>query len=938
MSTFSDWNWNGPGINPGDLTIFYQRLRELWLRVDRLATQWGDPSMGSTGGVVQDLTSEITRQVNAAETRIQQPIPGQISTAVQPAVTSANQAQTAASNAATQATTAAADARAARLAAEAAQAALGNTSNAVNAELAAIRQEFNAVHNAIDSILDSSTDIATSGNIRAEGAYLQKIFSHVPANAPQQILEFVQDLVIAFRRWAFVAEAILVNRIDSFDQIRFKQYAGPTFNGDHQSPLAGNDPDTDVAVLHPDVRRNLRITECGRQRGCYMLGVVTVNRRDFLTSDVAAGTIYFTSRDSLNISAVIDVVLNMESQGSIPTWHGALKVTYVNSTLTGQPRIEFGICHTPSTTYTNAAGIVITNAPIFYIYARPIGVGTVTPGHVWMVGRGIERWISGHGFVEVMMDGTPHGIITAITSNPGIGQGQCHGNLITGIVTDEISVRDEIVIDTFGFMEVGRTLDVDDSLPNNQYPFQVHRPARFFNDVNIDGTLTVENLIAPKDTETELGDLQVDNLHVLEDLRVDGNTDLRGNLDTRGATDLHGTLRARGNTTLDQGATVGGALGVQGAATVQGDLTARNGIITDKVTSSNPSVWLESTPDQINIGSLEKHLDLRTKDTAERIELRDGSSNIEKIAYLSDQIAGMMFQRGVTVFTSFEPPTTLTGEAFNSVMLQHGIPYVFQVGDVALVQGTITSQPKYFTVVDVPIDTGRARWEETSIVPLPRLVGDPQHYEIFQWFGLAHHGEFWANSYIIWNPNNPVGSGDWTIADLHMEYYRTFYDQDNIDEVNHVLSMIQPDFFEDEPLLDVAKAIWPLPLPPRMPSQIPNPAFINNRPWMGLSMLDGGDWDADHFGHDVVIEGGDFDLLLGQIESSTLEEPPVHETYKNSVQRIMRGESSNMPAASSNTAYTLKFCTDTHEMYIDLGNPLATVPGRTVVDGNLLLG
>lgn len=319
-----------------------------------------------------------------------------------------------------------------------------------------------------------------------------------------------------------------------------------------------------------------------------------------------------------------------------------------------------------------------------------------------------------------------------------------------------------------------------------------------------------------------------------------------------------------------------------------------------------------------------------------------------QIAFLEDIVDGISPQGSYTAIMDFNRFIQLVDASsqINPLPLQNGGLYSWDVGDTILVQGYMNldangipdgtwSTSKY--TVESVYANGVGQLGTGIVIPAPTRHDVQSKYTAWEYIGLQYipHDGLWSYAYSIFNPNlpaiptNPLIQGQWMLVDIHMEYYRTKVDQDKIDKTIENLATTQADWHCEEPTI---------PTPPSPGSSfLPNPAFINNKPWLMPTVIEGGDWGASgHVAYDWIVNGGDWTDPNNTIP---LVPPDLNwaqnVTPTNAVIRQMRGklkDSNNntylIPPASDITAYSLKFA-DTVDManncpavwvFIDLGS------------------
>ena len=307
--------------------------------------------------------------------------------------------------------------------------------------------------------------------------------------------------------------------------------------------------------------------------------------------------------------------------------------------------------------------------------------------------------------------------------------------------------------------------------------------------------------------------------------------------------------------------------------------------------------------------------------------------------------------------------------------------YRFRDGDLALVGDPAAVHGDTATLTMFTYDEPNRQWIDATQVGPIVLAG--QETKAWQWHvdwqdyaghtgredGYYHPGE------LLWSPYaDPVASGGIyiTMTDVPMQNY---YDKGEIDQKVHLLeeeATTQADWINNNRTTVNLDG-----------NEIDNPAYIRNRAIVGMSILNGGDWSNPDWNFDWFIQGGNWDRLgvlldtlptfaaLGTYTPSptamindyvyiTADEtkagaqtryeltdlsPPVWEydapisdwveggIRQNVVYKVWSGLRADLPPATAKTKHTLKFCHDTHELFIDMYDH-APYPGTEFVQGN----
>lgn len=355
-----------------------------------------------------------------------------------------------------------------------------------------------------------------------------------------------------------------------------------------------------------------------------------------------------------------------------------------------------------------------------------------------------------------------------------------------------------------------------------------------------------------------------------------------------------------------------------------------------------------------------------------------------ELAYLEDVITGLFYRGNVDMVITGDPmawedPVTGIPKVITEIPLVDGTFKQIVDGMLLLRRGFLNTQvtdpvtnlpdpnhPVYFPgeetrlykAKNVVIDTTTGKtlsvqWELCLDVPAeaPGGIYTPppymptKTYGIYQWTGYVQYDNpRFSYEYIIWDVNRGVDSLEqqWQIVNIALEGYRLAVDQDRIDEQLAILSYaLQPDWLEKNPTIDISI--------PGVPSRIPNPSFIQNKPIMGISELSAGCWDnasgQTPFSYDYLVMGGDYLEFYENIRDSVTA-PLTDQPIRDVILQLMHGNVSSsyaeLPPATQNTAYSLKWVIKKdgqpcNELYIDTGNPDFTYPGLVTRKGNILL-
>jgi hypothetical protein len=466
--------------------------------------------------------------------------------------------------------------------------------------------------------------------------------------------------------------------------------------------------------------------------------------------------------------------------------------------------------------------------------------------------------------------------------------------------------------------------------------------------LGVTGQTTLQNLNAQATTlnsltvtaATTLATLLVNNAATLNStLTVAGTTTL-GALVTNAAATLasaviNDTLRVVGNTTL--------------AHLVAATAEITSSLKTDNILSRTGQMLLQRTSaNKLVLGDAGLPLEIQS---TLRPKITDNGAAHE-LAYLSDLVSSIIFEgtsdyRVQAAGYLPAPGTKLPTSETTSKTVANG--------DTAVVVSDAE------TIVATLYTLQNNTWTQTGSVNVGSDTGD----HAYQWHlnytpsnGIYHEAE------MIWAPHSQEANKV-SIINLPLENYYTRSEVDALLAPINNLSHVQSDWLENED---------------ELPDGTTNPAFIQNRPITGISVLDGGDW-SDPLPPDYpwwIVDGGDFNKLgtclavvdtraalpvvpgtHGPDDYAIVRADETHSgvrarykisgtawvydypigdwveqgTRQNAIIRVWRGLKANMPAATADTSATLKYCTDTRELYLDTGNASAT----GTVQGNVLI-
>jgi hypothetical protein len=226
--------------------------------------------------------------------------------------------------------------------------------------------------------------------------------------------------------------------------------------------------------------------------------------------------------------------------------------------------------------------------------------------------------------------------------------------------------------------------------------------------------------------------------------------------------------------------------------------------------------------------------------------------------------------------------------------------------------------PAYATYIN-----GAWQKDATGDIPIPTTFDKIVHDVTYEWSGRGgttvkegpvqqFHDTFttWTAHYQNTITMDFVGPA-WDHVEINLEGYRNSAAQDKIDDYLAALATAQPDYAE-------IRQTIPVQLPERpTPESYPNPAYIHNKPWTGVAIVDGGTFIDPLLYAGWALDGGDFTGLHGQTQPPG-NPPVVSASYKNVIIRIWHGMTSDEPETQStplpgvweNFGWTFRWLTD----------------------------
>ena len=437
----------------------------------------------------------------------------------------------------------------------------------------------------------------------------------------------------------------------------------------------------------------------------------------------------------------------------------------------------------------------------------------------------------------------------------------------------------------------------------------------FLDKLRIDAGLEVANGMTADRAEIETA--VVDN-GVIDTLTVSTQSTLNGTTDINDKLNIAGTTKVTGSTEV---------LGPFHAVETNIDTANTTKLVTADIVTPSGNQVVKAENDIITVGShgVPTHVA-----SSERPTVLD--NNIEqKIAYLSD-ITNSVVYMGVKTFfanTLDELPTT-------SVPTSSLTEYTVKEGDTALSSDGATKELHTATFTN-------GAWVQGDDVVIPT----ERSYQYSIRYQCIDRSDYWVRASLLWSPNADtppyVHILELPVEDFYTKaetnsLFKLFvngdnYTDDQVDAEGKVYAYAgqnptQPNWLDERKTVEAV---------PPYTGDVPNPAFIQNRPAAGISVFDGGSWDGLNYPNwQSVVDGGDFTTISGEVEKTLEQTVGDRVTYPETIWRITHGTEDTMPTASANTRYMLKFCTDTNKLYIDSGDP--TLPDtKFQVRGNLLL-
>ena len=306
----------------------------------------------------------------------------------------------------------------------------------------------------------------------------------------------------------------------------------------------------------------------------------------------------------------------------------------------------------------------------------------------------------------------------------------------------------------------------------------------------------------------------------------------------------------------------------------------------------------------------------------------DIDGTLRTIATVDEVVYGIQWQGAITLVTP--DVATLTALGTSLPISATEPPYVFQQGDTALIQTYDPNSPDstlrgpQIYIYDLPTTS----WNYHSTVVVP--AGDAA----YEWYGYRTDAPvdlYYSMSYIIWKPTKPlpVLADDWTWVNLPLEEYRNFREEDERNAAILAKALLQVDYATkqiDSVDPDTFK---------------PNPAYMQNKPLVGVGVLDGGDFNningtTIQNTYTYHLDAGDFNDTTGALQMALQATPG---SAMNAIVKTAAGELDVTQPYSTNpnTTFMLKFDTITQRLFIDTGTgnrligPLAVAPNTRMI-------
>jgi hypothetical protein len=488
------------------------------------------------------------------------------------------------------------------------------------------------------------------------------------------------------------------------------------------------------------------------------------------------------------------------------------------------------------------------------------------------------------------------------------------------------------------------------------------------------GTASVPSSLVVRGPETVYGVQTVNgNQTVTGNGTVIGNQSVTGSQTIGVDQTVNRNQLVKGNQDVN-GTTTTKELEVNGPAIIDTTLTAYS--VVAEATVNSPILMYQSVPmvsidsQQITVGSSSRHLELVSKN---RPTVRDGAV-LQDIAYRSDLVNSIVYKGLYLLYSEGAP--TYTGQI---QINDDSTPkyYTLQDGDKCLAFTNGPARPdgvtEFQTAQVYTYVKATGKWTTTSAAIIPH----PAHGQTYQWhitYLKQDNDAYFHQAEVLWNPDNAPGEIA-SYINLPLEDYYTKEQIEKLVTMFYDLSTRQADWFATN---KISTDDW-------RHNGIDNPAYIRNKPLTGMSVLDGGPFikDPPLDYPQWIVDGGEFDILgtsRGTVE--TYDDLPTtaatgwvvndyiyvrqdkHNLFSSSrykinaiattapylidwqldrvvndignirqdvIFKVWSGKKVDLPPSASGTKFSLKWCYNTRELFIDqYGEP----DDGTFVNGN----
>ena len=191
-------------------------------------------------------------------------------------------------------------------------------------------------------------------------------------------------------------------------------------------------------------------------------------------------------------------------------------------------------------------------------------------------------------------------------------------------------------------------------------------------------------------------------------------------------------------------------------------------------------------------------------------------------------------------------------------------------------------------------------WSLLSLINIPRTFDGIIKHATYEWAGPVSaiqrdpaHVPYFVESFIRWTPrfeNHNLyeeALEHWTYTTLPFAMVRPAGEQDRIDDAIKELALVQTDYAEHHSVMDLR-------LPGRETVQVANPSYMQNRPWTGRALIDGGSLLGPVPMYESwLVDGGDY--TNGNSLSSEAPWVPPANHFGNAIMRQWHGAYGKMP-------------------------------------------